>query len=130
MAKIVGSFAAGVLLTSALAAWGTDVTPPSASPNSTAAAHSQNASAKESVAASAEHYVREAMAAEVAGADVKRNELLRQALAADPNCREARWQLGYVSIDGKWLSPEEADRRYSTDRNLAEYRKRRDEAAA
>lgn len=127
MAKIVGGLAASVLLTGALAAWGTDATSPAASPSSSAksAAHST----KESPSV-AERYVRDALAAELAGDDVKRNELLRQALATDPNCRAARWQLGYALIDGKWLNPEDVDRRFSTDRTLAEYRKRRDKAAA
>ena len=118
MGKVIGFLAAAVVLVGGLAAWGTDATPAAKS------AHDS------SDASAADHYVRQALAAEVAGDDARRNELLNQALAADPNCRAARWQLGYVSFDGKWLTPQEADRKYSSDRNLAEYRKRRDRAAA
>ncbi len=73
----------------------------------------------------AERLVREALTAELAGDDARRNELLSQALNEDPNCRPARWQSGCVSVDGKWLTPEDAERRFSNDQNLAEYRRRR-----
>jgi len=118
MGKVIGVLSAAVVLVGGLAAWGTDATPTAKS------AHDSSG------ASAADHYVREALSAEIAGDDARRNELLNQAIAADPNCRAARWQLGYVSFDGKWLTPEEADRKYSSDRNLAEYRKRRDRAAA
>jgi hypothetical protein len=118
MGKLIGVLSAGVVLVFGLAAWGTDATPAAKSARDSSSASTAN------------RYVRQALAAELAGDDARRNELLKQALAADPNCRAARWQLGYVSLDGKWLSPQEADRKYSSDRNLAEYRKRRDQAAA
>src|SRR5947209_461869 len=119
MRKVIGFLAAAVVLVGGLAAGGTDATP------ATKSAHDSSGGGS-----AADHYVREALAAEIAGDNARRNELLNQALAADPNCRAARWQLGYVSFDGKWLTPQEADRKYSSDRILAEYRKRRDQAAA
>jgi hypothetical protein len=73
--------------------------------------------------------VREALAAELAGDDARRNELLCQALNEDPNCPSARWQSGFISFDGKWQTPADAQQRYSADRNVAEYHRRRAEAA-
>ncbi len=54
--------------------------------------------------------------------------MLKQALAVDPNCRAARWQLGYVAFEGKWFSPTETADRYSDNSNLAEYRRLRQKA--
>lgn len=81
------------------------------------------------VASPAERLVREALLAELAGDNARRNDLLAQALKADSNCRAARWQSGYVNIGGKWMSTTEAAQRFSADLNIAEYRRRRDEAA-
>ncbi len=78
----------------------------------------------------AQRDVRAALAAELAGDSSGRNALLAQALQEDPNCTAARWQLGYARVDGKWLSPYEAESKYSVDRTLTDYRRRRDELAA
>ena len=78
----------------------------------------------------AERLVRDALAAELAGDNARRDELLSQALNEDPNCHSARWQSGYVSLEGKWASADDAQRRFSTDRNLVEYRRRRAAAEA
>ncbi len=78
---------------------------------------------------SAERDVRAALAAELKGDNAGRDALLAQALLEDPNYSPARWQSGYVRIDGKWLSAADAEAKYKTDRNLADYRQRRDQAA-
>ena len=62
----------------------------------------------------AEPLVRKALAAELAGDDAARATFLADALKTDPACREARWQSGYISIEGKWLSPSAVVQRYST----------------
>ena len=76
----------------------------------------------------AEHLVRQALAAELAGDNARRDELLAEALQEDPNCRPARWQLGYVFLDDHWLTSEQAEQKLSSDRTLAEYQHRRDAA--
>jgi hypothetical protein len=78
----------------------------------------------------AERLVREALAAELAGDNVRRDELLSQALEEDPNCRLARWQSGFVSVSEHWLTPEQVAKGLASDRTLAEYRRRRDVAAS
>jgi hypothetical protein len=78
----------------------------------------------------AERLVREALAAELAGDNARRDDLLSQALKSNPDCRPARWQSGHVSLDGNWTSADDAQQRFSTDRNLVEYRRRRAAAEA
>ena len=130
MGKVRGILAAGVVLAACTAVWSADSTPAAKGPQDSAKATSASKATESAKANGAARYVREAMAAELAGDDARRNELLAYALSVDPNCRAARWQLGFVTIDGKWLTLEETAHRYSTDRNLAEYRRRRDQAAA
>jgi hypothetical protein len=77
----------------------------------------------------ADRLVRQALAAELAGDNARRDKLLSEALKEDPNCRSARWQSGFISSDGKWQMPDEAQQQFSGDQNLAEYRRRRAEAA-
>ncbi len=77
----------------------------------------------------AERLVRQALAAELAGDHARCNELLAEALKADPDCPSARWQSGFISLDGKWQTPDDAQQQFSADHNLAEYRRRRVEAA-
>jgi hypothetical protein len=74
--------------------------------------------------------VREALAAELAGDEASRDELLAQGLSADPDCHSARWQSGYVSIDGKWMTTDETAAKFSSDHDLADYRRRREQAAS
>lgn len=118
MRRVVVCLSAGYVFFAGAAVWGAE-----AASTGRSAHDSANVSA-------AEQLVRDALAAELAGNDSRRTELLNQALAADPNCRPARWQLGYVQIDGKWLTLEDADKRYTADKNLTEYHRRRDQAAA
>ncbi len=70
--------------------------------------------------------VRAALESELGGPSEVRSELLKQALARDPDYAPARWQSGFVRWDGKWLSPSEVASRTARDPLLAEYRKRRD----
>jgi hypothetical protein len=70
--------------------------------------------------------VRGALESELLGPSEVRSELLKQALARDPDYAPARWQSGFVRWDGKWLTPSEVASRTAHDPLLAEYRKRRD----
>ena len=118
MGKGLGILVAGALLLGGLAAWSANAAP------------AQKPMGDFAPTSTAERLVREALVAELAGDNVRRAELLAQALKADPNCRAARWQAGYVNLDGKWLNSYEAAKKFAADRNLAEYRRRRDAAAA
>ncbi len=77
-----------------------------------------------------ERNVRDAFAAELAGDNARRAEALSQALDQDPNCKSARWQAGFVKLDGAWLTPQDAGEKYSSDSKLREYRQKRDQDAA
>jgi hypothetical protein len=74
--------------------------------------------------------VREAQAAELAGDNARRAELLAQALKEDPNCRVARWQAGFADVGGTWLTVDEAARQFAADQTLADYRRRREVTAS
>jgi hypothetical protein len=118
MSGVRSVLAAGILTFGALAAWGADATlapiPKASTPRDS------------TPASPADHYVREALAAELDGDEARRDELLAQSLLADPNCRSARWQSGNVSVEGKWMTTDDAAAKFSADRNLTEYRRRRD----
>jgi hypothetical protein len=117
MAKGIGILSLGVSMLGWLAAWGANVAP------------SQKAANDSAPTSPADRLVHEALAAELAGDNARRNELLAQALKEDLNCRAARWQSGYVNLDGKWLTTAEAAQKFASDHVLAEYRRRRDAAA-
>src|ERR1700730_13559464 len=78
----------------------------------------------------AERNVHDALAAELTGDNARRAELLSQALDDDPNCKAARWQAGFVKLDGTWLTPQDAEQKYSSDPKLGEYRQKRNQDAA
>ena len=78
----------------------------------------------------AERLVAAAAQAKVAGDAAKAIALLHEAVRSDPENQLARWQLGQVNVDGKWLSVEEAQRRAAADPRQGEYTKRRGSAAA
>jgi hypothetical protein len=78
----------------------------------------------------AERDVRDALAAELAGDNDRRAELLSQALNQDPNCKSARWQAGFVKLDGTWLTPQDAEHKYSSESKLGEYRQKRNSDAS
>jgi hypothetical protein len=68
--------------------------------------------------------VEQALEAELTGAD--RAALLQGAIDLNPNYAPARWQLGQVQVDGKWLKPEEVASRAKADANYAAYLKKRE----
>ncbi len=68
--------------------------------------------------------VHQALEAELNGAD--RAAILSEALAMDPNCAAARWQLGYVRIGDQWIKVDDVPQEMADDARLAAYRKRRD----
>ncbi|HUT88282.1 MAG TPA: polymorphic toxin-type HINT domain-containing protein [Thermoguttaceae bacterium] len=74
---------------------------------------------------SAAELTQAALEAEASGDQARRGQLLRQALNVDPQCASARGHAGYVRMGGEWLPVEEAERRGSADRSLAEYRRLR-----
>jgi hypothetical protein len=72
--------------------------------------------------AEAKRLVAAAAQAEVTGDIPHSFALLRDAARIDPENELARWQLGQMSLDGKWLTVEEAQHRASIDPRQAEYR--------
>jgi hypothetical protein len=56
--------------------------------------------------------------------------LLHEALGSDPDKKLARWQLGEVKMDDKWVSVEEAQRLAAADPLLAKYRESAAKATA
>lgn len=59
--------------------------------------------------------------AELDGDSVRREALLRDALAIDADCKLARWQLGQIEIDGEWQSVSDVQRQTAADPRSAEY---------
>ena len=55
-----------------------------------------------------------------------RTPLLYEALSLDPNCEQARWQLGYVRIGREWVKVDDVPKQVTDDAQLAAYRRRRD----
>jgi hypothetical protein len=66
---------------------------------------------------SAEKLVRAALAADAS----QRDELLRQALAADPGYAPARWLSGQVKFGGKWRTLDQIEQIVTTDPRWSEY---------
>ena len=79
--------------------------------------------------AAAADLVRAALLAEASGNRESHDELLREAMKNDPDYRLAHWCAGEVRRDQQWLSLDEAQRQAANDRQLAEYRKLRDQHA-
>lgn len=77
----------------------------------------------------AEQLVDQALAAAVAGEPDRRQELLQQAVAKDPDYPPARWHSGQVQRGKEWLPLDEAQSRAASDERLVQYRKLRDKAA-
>ena len=73
----------------------------------------------------AQRLVAAAAQAEIAGDTSRYLSLLHDALRSDPDNQLARWQLGEVQLDDKWVTVEEAQRRAAADPLQAEYRQRR-----
>ncbi|MEX2112211.1 MAG: hypothetical protein WD845_03450, partial [Pirellulales bacterium] len=70
--------------------------------------------------------VNAALCSELDGPSDQRQTLLDRALALDPNYTPARWHSGYVRWDDQWLTLDEVATRAADDKQLAEYRQRRD----
>jgi hypothetical protein len=66
-----------------------------------------------------------AVQAELAGDMTRYLPLLNTAVQKDPDNKIARWQLGQMQVDGKWITVEESQRRVAADPLQAEYRERR-----
>ena len=91
---------------------------------STAPARAANDAAR----VEAERLVAAAAQAEIAGDPARHLSLLHEAVGSDPDNKLARWQLGEMQVDGKWLPIEEAQHRAATDPLQGEYRQLRDTA--
>ena len=78
--------------------------------------------------AEADRLVATAVQAELSGDLTRSFTLLHEAVRIDPDNRLARWQLGEIQLDNKWVTAEEAQRRASVDPRQVEYRERRKEA--
>ena len=91
----------------------------------TALAGMATAAANDAAQAEAQRLVVAAAQAEIAGDASRFLSLLHDALRSDPDNQIARWQLGQVQFDGKWVTVEEAQRRAAADPLQAEYRQRR-----
>jgi len=71
--------------------------------------------------------VRDALQAAADGDDTRRDALLDQAIALEPQFAPARWHRGFVEWNHAWVPFEEVAKRAADDLRLAAYRKLRDE---
>ncbi len=65
--------------------------------------------------------VHRALKAESQGEAGQRQQLLEEALAADPDFAPARWHAGYVKRDGEWLTIKAAEEKAAQDDRLQNY---------
>lgn len=77
-------------------------------------------------APTSEELVREALRSELQGNAPERTRLLEAALARDPDCGPARWQLGFVRVGDKWFPAGETPADPAKDKLLNAYRVKRD----
>jgi len=75
----------------------------------------------------AENLVAEALHREVYGDADDREQLLREALAKEPNLAAANWHLGRVKEKGRWIDFKTAAAAAQTNPLLGEYRRRREQ---
>ena len=59
--------------------------------------------------------------AELDGDSARREALLHDVLAIDPNCNLARWQLGEIEVEDGWQSVSDVQRQTAADPRYAEY---------
>jgi hypothetical protein len=78
-------------------------------------------------AKTAHQLVGEALDAAVVGDAARQFKLLREAVQLEPDKPAARWQLGQIQVDGRWLSVEEAQRQAAADPAQVRYRELRAE---
>jgi hypothetical protein len=76
--------------------------------------------------AAADSYVQAALEAEIKGQPDRRDILLRRAVRAAPDHALARWHLGHVRFDDRWMSVEESQRDVDAAQRIIEYRALRD----
>ena len=77
--------------------------------------------AADSTAERAQHLVQEALHLRVYGDNASSEKLLRQAVDVDPNCDTARWHLGMVFQDGRWVEAEQMNVESAESEALGEY---------
>jgi hypothetical protein len=70
--------------------------------------------------------VKAALQTELDGPSTLRTTLLSDALERDPNFAPARWQSGFIRIDGDWVKIDDVPQRAGADKKLTSYRKLRD----
>lgn len=80
-----------------------------------------------SAAAAAQRFVELALHSELEGDLEGRTLYLQEALELDRDHAPARWRLGQVQIDGRWLSFEEAVDHVNREKRLVAYQRRRAE---
>ncbi|MCU0959173.1 MAG: HINT domain-containing protein [Pirellulaceae bacterium] len=71
--------------------------------------------------------VQAALEAEAAGDALRRQALLSEALAKDPDCAAARWHAGFVRIDNRWLTLDQVHDHFLADPRIAAYGRLRDQ---
>lgn len=70
-------------------------------------------------------FVQAALEAEGAGDSAYRNQYLQEALDHDPDYAPARWHLGYVQLNNRWLTISEAQALHQSDLRLGDYERER-----
>ena len=75
----------------------------------------------------ARQLVDRAREAAMAGDSARQFALLRQAVRIEPDDQVARWQLGQIQVDGRWMTVEEAQRHAAAEPAQARYRELRAE---
>jgi hypothetical protein len=70
-------------------------------------------------------FVQAALEAEGTGDAANRNQYLQEALDHDPDFAPARWHLGYVQFNNRWLTLSEAQAMHQSDQRLGNYERER-----
>ena len=70
-------------------------------------------------------FVQAALEAEGTGDAAYRNQYLQEALDHDPDYAPARWHLGYVQLNNRWLTISEAQAMHQSDLRLGDYERER-----
>ncbi|MHC4404488.1 MAG: polymorphic toxin-type HINT domain-containing protein, partial [Planctomycetota bacterium] len=81
------------------------------------------AAGRQSDADSPSETLREALQWEIAGDNARRDEVLEEIRDAHPNHLPARWHLGEVQVDRRWMKSDEIPEQTARDPRIAEYRR-------